>query len=98
VDRRAVVRVAVPARTAHRRGRRRLPRLHPALLAARVRRVRPQPGGLGKPAITVGSVGLDTEFWDSLNGGTGAVAGIDDLLDLLDRLESDEFDLVADPD
>ncbi|HWO65320.1 MAG TPA: 12-oxophytodienoate reductase [Umezawaea sp.] len=46
----------------------------------------------GKPAITVGSVGLDNEFWDSLNGGAVATTGIDALLD---RLEADEFDLVA---
>ncbi|MCS7477731.1 NADH:flavin oxidoreductase [Umezawaea endophytica] len=46
----------------------------------------------GKPAITVGSVGLDNEFWDSLNGGAVTAAGIDGLLD---RLEADEFDLVA---
>ncbi|MFI5841377.1 12-oxophytodienoate reductase [Catenuloplanes sp. NPDC051500] len=46
----------------------------------------------GKPVITVGSVGLADEFWNSLAGGDVAVTGIDGLLD---RLESDEFDLVA---
>ena len=46
----------------------------------------------GKPAITVGSVGLDTEFTSSLAGEAAGRAGIDDLLD---RLEADEFDVVA---
>jgi len=46
----------------------------------------------GKPAITVGSVGLDNEFISSFQGESAAVAGIDRLLD---RLERDEFDLVA---
>jgi 2,4-dienoyl-CoA reductase-like NADH-dependent reductase (Old Yellow Enzyme family) len=46
----------------------------------------------GKASITVGSVGLDTEFLTSIQGGDTAVAGIDQLLD---RLERDEFDLVA---
>ncbi|WNV87126.1 12-oxophytodienoate reductase [Umezawaea sp. Da 62-37] len=46
----------------------------------------------GKPAITVGSVGLDNDFWNSLTGEAVATTGIDGLLD---RLESDEFDLVA---
>jgi 2,4-dienoyl-CoA reductase-like NADH-dependent reductase (Old Yellow Enzyme family) len=46
----------------------------------------------GKPAVTVGSVGLDNEFMNSLSGGTAATTGIDSLLD---RLEADEFDLVA---
>ncbi|MCX2730109.1 NADH:flavin oxidoreductase [Saccharopolyspora sp. NFXS83] len=46
----------------------------------------------GKPTITVGSVGLDEEFLKSFSGQTSAVTGIDDLLD---RLERDEFDVVA---
>jgi len=46
----------------------------------------------GKPSITVGSVGLDTEFMSSLAGGGANRTGIDGLLD---RLEADEFDVVA---
>ncbi|MET7701599.1 NADH:flavin oxidoreductase [Streptomyces sp. NPDC005485] len=46
----------------------------------------------GKPAITVGSVGLDGEFLKAFEGEGSAVKGIDDLLD---RLERDEFDMVA---
>jgi len=46
----------------------------------------------GKPAITVGSVGLDGEFIEAFQGRGSGVKGIDDLLD---RLERDEFDLVA---
>ena len=46
----------------------------------------------GKTAITVGSVGLDGEFIRAFAGEGAPVKGIDDLLD---RLESDEFDLVA---
>lgn len=46
----------------------------------------------GKPAITVGSVGLDTEFTASLAGAAAGRTGIDGLLD---RLEADEFDIVA---
>ncbi|MGW2637565.1 NADH:flavin oxidoreductase [Streptomyces sp. NPDC001348] len=46
----------------------------------------------GKPSISVGSVGLDGEFIKAFQGEGAAVKGIDDLLD---RLESDEFDLVA---
>ncbi|GLY03996.1 NADH:flavin oxidoreductase [Actinoplanes sp. NBRC 101535] len=46
----------------------------------------------GKPAITVGSVGLDGEFMTSMAGGTATATGIDRLLD---RMEADEFDLVA---
>lgn len=46
----------------------------------------------GKPAITVGSVGLDGDFIRSLAGEGFATQGIDDLLD---RLERDEFDMVA---
>ncbi|MZD03599.1 12-oxophytodienoate reductase [Streptomyces sp. SID5785] len=46
----------------------------------------------GKPAITVGSVGLDGDFLRAFAGEGAPVQGIDDLLD---RLERDEFDMVA---
>ncbi|WP_128381127.1 NADH:flavin oxidoreductase [Streptomyces cavernae] len=46
----------------------------------------------GKPAITVGSVGLDGDFLKAFVGEGAPTKGIDDLLD---RLESEEFDLVA---
>ncbi|MER6124263.1 NADH:flavin oxidoreductase [Streptomyces sp. NPDC001795] len=46
----------------------------------------------GKPAITVGSVGLDGDFLRAFSGEGAPVSGIDNLLD---RLESEEFDLVA---
>ncbi|GGK73609.1 NADH:flavin oxidoreductase [Streptomyces flaveus] len=46
----------------------------------------------GKPAITVGSVGLNGDFIKAFVGEGAAVKGIDDLLD---RLENEEFDLVA---
>ncbi|MEU3573833.1 NADH:flavin oxidoreductase [Kitasatospora sp. NPDC036755] len=46
----------------------------------------------GRPAITVGSVGLDGDFIDAFAGQGAPVQGIDNLLD---RLERDEFDLVA---
>lgn len=46
----------------------------------------------GKPTITVGSVGLDGEFLGAFAGQGSGVKGIDDLLD---RLESEEFDFVA---
>ncbi|MFD8547164.1 NADH:flavin oxidoreductase [Streptomyces sp. NPDC059649] len=46
----------------------------------------------GRPAITVGSVGLDGEF---IRGFQGEGAAVKDLDDLLDRLEREEFDLVA---
>ena len=47
----------------------------------------------GKPTMTVGSVGLDREFLDSLqNGGkTDAV----EISQLIERLEAGEFDMVA---
>ncbi|KIA62194.1 12-oxophytodienoate reductase [Nocardia vulneris] len=47
----------------------------------------------GRPAITVGSVGLDSVFRD--NDGFNARAEATDIDQLLDRLERDEFDLVA---
>ena len=46
----------------------------------------------GKPSITVGSVSLSGEFVGSLRGESSSAVGIDALLD---RLERDEFDLVA---
>ncbi|MFD5584500.1 NADH:flavin oxidoreductase [Streptomyces sp. NPDC127063] len=46
----------------------------------------------GKQAITVGSVGLDGDFINAFQGQGSPVKSIDNLLD---RLEADEFDLVA---
>ncbi|KOG59964.1 MULTISPECIES: NADH:flavin oxidoreductase [Streptomyces] len=46
----------------------------------------------GKPVITVGSVGLDGDFINAFQGEGSPVKAIDNLLD---RLEADEFDLVA---
>jgi 2,4-dienoyl-CoA reductase-like NADH-dependent reductase (Old Yellow Enzyme family) len=46
----------------------------------------------GKPAITVGSVGLDGDFLGAFAGQDSPLKGIENLLD---RLERDEFDLVA---
>ncbi|MFD7585670.1 NADH:flavin oxidoreductase [Kitasatospora sp. NPDC059811] len=46
----------------------------------------------GRPAITVGSVGLDGDFVGAFRGEGSPVQAIDNLLD---RLERDEFDLVA---
>ncbi|MFJ5110513.1 NADH:flavin oxidoreductase [Streptomyces sp. NPDC088551] len=47
----------------------------------------------GRPTITVGSVGLDSVFLEAVEQGkVKGIAGIDPLLD---RLERDEFDLVA---
>ncbi|NOZ94074.1 MAG: NADH:flavin oxidoreductase [Acidobacteria bacterium] len=46
----------------------------------------------GRPAITVGSVGLDTDFFGAFRGASAQPTGIDDLLR---RLEAGEFDLVA---
>ncbi|MFI8486137.1 NADH:flavin oxidoreductase [Streptomyces rubrogriseus] len=46
----------------------------------------------GKAAITVGSVGLDGDFNRSFQGEGAPVRGLDNLLD---RMERDEFDLVA---
>ncbi|WP_322501052.1 NADH:flavin oxidoreductase [Streptomyces rochei] len=46
----------------------------------------------GKTAITVGSVGLEGEFTQSFQGEGAALGSLDDLLD---RMERDEFDLVA---
>jgi 2,4-dienoyl-CoA reductase-like NADH-dependent reductase (Old Yellow Enzyme family) len=46
----------------------------------------------GKPAITVGSVGLDEDFIKGFMGVSAAATGLDALVE---RLENDEFDLVA---
>ncbi|MFC9278262.1 NADH:flavin oxidoreductase [Streptomyces collinus] len=46
----------------------------------------------GKPVITVGSVGLDGDFTGAFQGQGSPVKGIENLLD---RMESDEFDMVA---
>jgi NADH:flavin oxidoreductases, Old Yellow Enzyme family len=46
----------------------------------------------GKPSISVGSVGLTNEFIQVFQGEQSEVTGIDRLLD---RLERDEFDLIA---
>jgi len=46
----------------------------------------------GKPTITVGSVGLDADFLNSMAGGDAKLASIDRLLE---KLEAGEFDLVA---
>ncbi|ADD40977.1 NADH:flavin oxidoreductase [Stackebrandtia nassauensis] len=46
----------------------------------------------GKPTITVGAVGLANEFLQSLQGDQTDATSIDGLLD---RLEADEFDMVA---
>ncbi|MGP8304240.1 NADH:flavin oxidoreductase [Streptomyces inhibens] len=46
----------------------------------------------GRPTITVGSVGLDGDFIRGFMGEGAPVQGIDNLLD---RLERDEFDMVA---
>ena len=47
----------------------------------------------GKPTITVGSVGLDTEFTRLFSDGAGA--GTENIDGLLERLGRHEFDLVA---
>ncbi|MFJ9411550.1 NADH:flavin oxidoreductase [Streptomyces sp. NPDC101393] len=46
----------------------------------------------GRPTITVGSVGLDGDF---IRGFLGEGAPVQNIDDLLDRLERDEFDMVA---
>ncbi|MFR9796117.1 NADH:flavin oxidoreductase [Streptomyces sp. MS06] len=46
----------------------------------------------GKPAITVGSVGLDGDFIKAFQGKGAELGSLDNLLD---RLEREEFDLVA---
>ncbi|OLL72407.1 2,4-dienoyl-CoA reductase [NADPH] [Pseudonocardia sp. Ae168_Ps1] len=49
----------------------------------------------GRPTITVGSVGLDQVFAPEMFAGGTARAGVESVERLLDRLEDDEFDLVA---
>ncbi|WNE97976.1 NADH:flavin oxidoreductase [Streptomyces luomodiensis] len=50
----------------------------------------------GKSTITVGSVGLNQDFLPTFVPGSGSErAGVADIGNLLDRLERDEFDLVA---
>jgi 2,4-dienoyl-CoA reductase-like NADH-dependent reductase (Old Yellow Enzyme family) len=46
----------------------------------------------GKPTITVGSVGLDSDFIASFSGQPSGARGVEQLLRRLDR---EEFDLVA---
>lgn len=46
----------------------------------------------GKPTISVGSVGLSEEFIATYRDGEAEVASIDDLIN---RMEADEFDLIA---
>ncbi|MFE2168275.1 12-oxophytodienoate reductase, partial [Streptomyces sp. NPDC059447] len=46
----------------------------------------------GRPTITVGSVGLDGDFIRAFAGEGAALGDIDNLLD---RMERDEFDMVA---
>ncbi|MGW7416769.1 NADH:flavin oxidoreductase [Streptomyces sp. NPDC054863] len=46
----------------------------------------------GRPTITVGSVGLDGDFLHAFAGKGAAIGSIDNLLD---RMERDEFDMVA---
>ncbi|MFF0105437.1 NADH:flavin oxidoreductase [Streptomyces hirsutus] len=46
----------------------------------------------GRPVITVGSVGLNGEFQEAFQGRGAELGSLDNLLD---RLERDEFDLVA---
>ncbi|NEE60574.1 12-oxophytodienoate reductase, partial [Streptomyces sp. SID8455] len=46
----------------------------------------------GRPTVTVGSVGLDGDFFSAFAGNGSGVTGVDQLLD---RMERDEFDLVA---
>lgn len=47
----------------------------------------------GKPAITVGSVGLDTDFISGKGGFSSA--GTTDISNLIERIDANEFDLVA---
>ncbi len=46
----------------------------------------------GVPTITVGSIGLSSDFIEGFAGGTAGPAGVENLIE---RLERDEFDLVA---
>lgn len=49
----------------------------------------------GKPAITVGSVGLDEEFISGFMGKSAEATGEKGLDELVERFEREEFDLVA---
>lgn len=49
----------------------------------------------GKPTITVGSVGLADDFFGSMRGQASDATGAEGLQNLLERLEREEFDLVA---
>ncbi|MFS1704286.1 12-oxophytodienoate reductase, partial [Alteromonas sp. AMM-1] len=46
----------------------------------------------GKPTITVGSVGLNDDFFGAFQGQDSGTRAVDDLLE---RLDAGEFDLVA---
>jgi len=46
----------------------------------------------GKPTITVGSVGLNDDFFGAFKGQDSSTRSVDDLLE---RLDAGEFDLVA---
>ena len=46
----------------------------------------------GKPTITVGSVGLNDDFFGAFKGQDSGTRAVDDLLE---RLDAGEFDLVA---
>lgn len=50
---------------------------------------------VGKPTITVGSVGLADDFFGSMAGQSSETTGEQGLANLLERLEREEFDLVA---
>ncbi|MBB6729788.1 NADH:flavin oxidoreductase [Cohnella zeiphila] len=49
----------------------------------------------GKPTITVGSVGLDSDVMTYLGGGKGSGAEISSIDKLMERLAQEEFDLVS---
>ncbi|MFX3616483.1 MAG: NADH:flavin oxidoreductase [Sporolactobacillus sp.] len=49
----------------------------------------------GKPTITVGSIGLDNEFSNYFNDRKGAGVDITNIEGLIERVEKNEFDLVA---
>ncbi|MFE4518771.1 NADH:flavin oxidoreductase [Kitasatospora sp. NPDC056783] len=50
----------------------------------------------GKPAVTVGSVGLDRQYGEGeFTQGLTRAAGVTGIEELVERLERDEFDLVA---
>ncbi|MDM5277441.1 NADH:flavin oxidoreductase [Paenibacillus silvae] len=49
----------------------------------------------GKPTISVGSVGLDADFLDFFDNGENANGKANKMGDLIERLEREEFDLIA---